>query len=414
MTTAEIVSIGTELLMGEIVDTNAYYLASSLRSLGLEVRQVTQVGDDVERICEVLERSLARSTVIVTTGGLGPTADDLTREAVARVMAQELTVDRDMLASIEAYFRERGMAMPPANVKQAWVIPSATAIHNARGTAPAWWTERGGRVIVSLPGVPAEMTYLWEKEIAPRLKARFPGSVIITRTIKTFGLGEAAVGEKVQHLFGRQNPYLGIYAKPDGIHLRLIAKAATEEEARRVIAPVEAEICQALGPLVWGFDEETPEGSAGALIRERGLSLAVMESCTGGLLASTITDVPGSSDYFRGGVVSYTNEAKVSAGVDPALIEAHGAVSPQVAEAMAEAARRRLKADLGIGVTGVAGPSSLEGKPPGTVYIGLAWDGGSRVVSVRYLPQRAFVKRRATVQALLELVRLIKESANKS
>ncbi|GBD11447.1 Putative competence-damage inducible protein [bacterium HR23] len=406
-TWAEILSIGTELLMGEIVDTNAAWLASRLPPLGITLRWVTQVGDDLGDLTYALRQALGRSQVIITTGGLGPTADDLTREAVAQVLGETLTVDDALLAHLQAYFQRRGVPMAQANIKQAMRIPSALPLPNPRGTAPGWWVEQDGHIIVCMPGVPHEMEHMWNNEVAPRLQQKVRGTVILTRTIKTFGMPEGSVGELVQEFFGKENPYLGIYAKPDGIHLRLIARAPSRAEALSLLQPVEDAIRQRLAPIIWGVDDETPEKQVGALLKENRWSLAVMESCTGGLLASTITDVAGSSTYFRGGAVTYTAEAKIAHGVDGRLIETYGVVSPQVAEDMARAVREGFQADFGIGITGVAGPDPLEGKPPGTVFIGIAWEGGTRSVAGRYPPDRNLVKRRAVMHALLELHRTL-------
>ena len=404
---AEILSIGTEILMGEIVDTNAAYLASHLPGLGVELRWVSQVGDDMDRLSEVLERAWRRSDLTLTTGGLGPTYDDLTRESIARVLGEEQRVDDRLLEELQAYFRGRGGSMPSHNVKQATLIPSAQAIPNPSGTAPGWWVEKDGHIIVAMPGPPGELERMWQNEVSPKLRQLVKGVVIVSRTLKTLGLGEASVNEMIAPLFESTNPSLGIYAKPDGIHLRAIAKAATEAEALELIAPMEEQIRTTLGPSIWGVDNETPEERAGMLLKERGLTLATMESFTGGLLASTITEIQDSSDYFKGTIVAYSNDVKVAYGVSPELIEEHGAVSPQVAEAMAEAACRLLKADVGIGTTGVAGPSEVEGKPAGTAFIGLSYNGQTRSISGRYPPQRPLIKRRATTQALLELVRML-------
>ena len=241
---------------------------------------------------------------------------------------------------------------------------------------------------------------MWEQEVVPRLRQRVRGDVIITRTIKITGLPEAAVDEAISSWLGGENPYLGIYAKADGIHLRIIARGPDEEAARRLAWPVEEGVVGTLQPYVWGYDEETPEESAGKLLTASGLTLATMESCTGGLLASSITDVPGSSAYFKGGLVTYSKQAKIAAGVPAGLIEEHGAVSEQVAGAMATAARTALDADLGIGTTGVAGPSEMEGKPVGLVYIALSHDDSVLVQTYRLPPRRATIKRRATVVAL--------------
>jgi len=404
---AELLAIGTELLMGEIVDTNSAYLAGRLPALGVQVRRVTQVGDDLEDLLSALREAWSRADLLVTTGGLGPTEDDLTREAIAFLLGEEMVLDEALVRDLEAFFQRRGYRMPESNLKQAMRIPSATPLPNPQGTAPGWWVEKEGKVIVALPGVPHEMKYLWETEVEPRLRRKAQGTVILKKTFKTFGASEASVNEQVQDLFHLGNPSMGIYARADGIHLRLTATAPTEEEARAVLEPVERTLRERLGPLIWGEDEDTPEARLGALLKAQGLTLAVMESCTGGLLASTLTDVPGSSHYFVGGVVSYSTEVKTAMGVDPALVAEHGVVSPQVAEAMARAVRERLGADLGIGITGVAGPDPHEGKPPGLVHIGLAWPGGSRSVTGRYPPNRLMVKRRAVVHALLEMYRTV-------
>jgi nicotinamide-nucleotide amidase len=291
--------------------------------------------------------------------------------------------------------------MPQSNIKQATRIPSVTILPNPRGSAPGWWAEKNGNIIIAMPGVPSEMVEMWEKQAAPRLKERSQGTIIISRTFKTTGLGEAAVGEQVSSLFGQENPYLGIYARQDGIHLRIISKAPTEDEARSLMEPMEAEIIATLGSAIWGVDEETPEERVGKLLQQKGLTMAAMESCTGGLLASVVTDVPGSSSYFKGSLVTYATEVKSIAGVDAELIKEHGVVSSRVSEAMAEAVRDGLNADVGIGITGVAGPGPSEGIPAGTVYVGVSLNDITRTTEMRFPPNRPLVKRRAVVQALL-------------
>ena len=405
---AEIIASGTELLMGETQDTNSSWLASQLLPLGLGLRQVSLVGDDLKDFTEVLERSWRRNAYTFTTGGLGPTTDDVTREAIARVISEEVYVDQRQVEVLKNLFRSRGTDMPSPNIKQAWMIPSATAIPNRMGTAPGWWVEKNGHVIVALPGPPGELHDMWEREIVPRIRERVRGNVLLTRTIKTIGLSEGAVDEMASSLFGVENPYLGVYAKPDGIHLRVIARASTQEEAQSLILPVEIQLRSIFQDNIWGTDDETAQESVGQLLRQGGLTLATMESCTGGLLASAITDVPGSSYYFKGGVVSYTNELKIASGVPAELIEKHGAVSSEVAGAMAQAVRQSLGADLGIGVTGVAGPEELEGKPPGTVYIGVAHSGGCESSYQRFpANNRSLIKRRAVTTALLTLRRIL-------
>ena len=401
---AEIVATGTELLLGETQDTNSSYLGALMPSLGLEVRQVTLVGDNLEEMTQVLAQAWRRSPFTFTIGGLGPTQDDVTREAIARVFNETITTDETLLEELQALFRRRGAPMPSHNLKQAGLIPSAVGVPNRLGTAPGWWAEKDGHVIVALPGPPRELQEMWEKQVAPKIRKQVTGQVILTRTLKTIGLSEAAVDEMATPVLGTENPYLGIYAKPDGIHLRIIARGTTEEEAQGLLTPVEKKLRKLFSESIWGVDSENPQEVIGALLRQRGLTLATMESCTGGLLASAITDIPGSSDYFQGGIVSYTNDLKVASGVDAALIEKHGAVSQQVAEAMAQAVRHRFSAHYGIGVTGVAGPESLGDIPPGTVYIAVAAEEYSHFALHRFPSgNRTLVKHRAVVSALLAL-----------
>lgn len=401
---AEILSIGTEILLGEIVDTNASWIASRLPALGVDLYFKAVVGDNLDRLTETIGRARERSDIVITTGGLGPTEDDLTREAICAVLGEEPRVDPALEADLREFFSRRGYAMPERNVKQCWLIPSARAIPNPRGTAPGWWAERDGKVIVSMPGPPTEMQRMWEKEVAPELQRRNPGTVLITRTLKTAGIGEGTVDEMVSPLLKASNPSIGIYARADGVHLRIAAKAPDEARARALIEPVEAEARRILGPALWGADDDTFESTTGAMMIERGVTIATMESCTGGLLASTLTDVGGSSAYFRGGFVSYQTELKLELGVDPAVIEEHGVISAECALAMAKAARERLQASIGIGITGIAGAEEVEGKPPGTVHIGIdaVW-AAPQSMSYVFPQGRTAVKRRAVTTALVLL-----------
>ncbi|MEX2246678.1 MAG: competence/damage-inducible protein A [Dehalococcoidia bacterium] len=401
---AEILSIGTEILLGEIVDTNAQYIASRLPALGIDLYFKAVVGDNLDRLSETIQRARERSDVVICTGGLGPTEDDLTREAICAVMGEEPHVDPDLEANLRAFFERRGYAMPERNVKQCWLIPSARAIPNPRGTAPGWWAERDGKVIVAMPGPPTEMTRMWENEVAPELLRRNPGSVLVTRTLKTAGIGEGTVDEMVSPLLKSQNPSIGIYARADGVHLRLAAKAPAEEDAWRLIRPLEQEVRAVVGAAIWGADDDTFESVVGDMMRERHVTLATMESCTGGLLASTITDVPGSSGYFAGGLVSYQTQLKLDWGVRPDVIEESGVISAECAREMARAVRERLVASVGVGITGVAGPDEQEGKPAGTIHVAVdaIWE-APRSVSYVFPQGRTAVKRRAVTTALVLL-----------
>jgi len=406
---AEIVSIGTEILLGEIVDTNSAYIAERLPALGIDVYYKHVVGDNLGRLTEVIAKALERADIVITTGGLGPTEDDLTREAIAAVFGEETCVDPELEAWLRGVYARRGAAMPERNIKQAWLIPSARAIPNPRGTAPGWWVERGGKIVVAMPGPPAEMTRMWDEEVAPELLRRHTGTVLIKRTLKTAGIGESNVDELLSPLLKSSNPSIGIYARPDGVQVRIGAKAETPEEARALIRPVEAEARRILGPYIWGADDDTFESVVGRGFAERGLTLAVMESCTGGLLADVITNVPGASRYFRGGIVAYATEVKRLMGVDPEVIERHGVVSRETAAAMAAAVRNALQADVGVGITGVAGPDPQDGVPVGQVYV--AVDGGGKLpdqaIDFLFAQSRQAIKRRAVTQALLALRRAL-------
>jgi competence/damage-inducible protein CinA-like protein len=407
---AEIVSIGTEILLGEIVDTNSAYVASRLPALGIDVYYKHVVGDNLGRIVEVFRLAWSRSDLIITTGGLGPTEDDLTREGIAALMGEQTAIDPELEEALRSRYRTRGTAMPERNIKQAWLIPSARAIPNPRGTAPGWWVEKDGKIVVSMPGPPAEMTRMWDEEVAPELLKRSEGTVLVKRTLKTAGLGESNVDEILSPLLKTTNPSIGIYARADGVHVRIAAKAPSPVQADALIAPVEVQVRQLLTPNVWGADDDTFESVIGDMLKARGLTLASMESCTGGLFADTITNVPGSSAYFRGSIVSYATEVKELMGVDPAIIGEHGVVSQQTANAMAQAVRGRLQADIGVGITGVAGPDSQDGVPVGQVYIAVAnGEGPPDELSLQYPQSRTAIKRRAVTQAILLLYRSLVE-----
>jgi nicotinamide-nucleotide amidase len=407
MVNAEIISIGTELLMGELTDTNASWIAGRLPALGIQLQWVSIIGDDLSKLTEAFRNGMARSDVIFTTGGLGPTQDDLTREAVAAALGESPVVQESELENLRQWFRNRGQDMPTHNVKQAYLIPSANFVTNRNGTAPGWWAERDGKHIICMPGPPGENRAMWADEIDERLKSLIDTEVTITRNIKTLGLGEASVDEIISEYFGLENPYLGIYSKADGIHLRIIARASDEAAAREMMAPVENAIHERLQPYIWGYDDETPELSVGAALMERGMTLATMESVSGGFLANTITEAPNSNRWYRGGSVAYTTDAMVAAGVDSDVLESYGVVSQSTANSMAMAAMASTGASFGLGVTGVLGPEELEGHRPGTIHIAIAHDGAFHEFPLRTPPRRLVIKRRSCNTALTELRKLI-------
>ena len=407
---AEIFSIGTELLMGELTDSNAAWIAGRLPPLGIQLQWVSIVGDNIDMLTDAFSRGLERSDVIFTTGGLGPTQDDLTREAVAAAMGETPAVQEEVLRDLERYFRDRGTAMPSHNIKQAHLIPSAQFIPNPNGTAPGWWTQRDGKIVVNMPGPPGEMQPMWENQVAPKLKELVTGEVTITRNVKTMGMSEGAIDEIVGEFFGIDNPYLGIYSKADGIHLRVIARAGREDEARQMIAPVETAIHERLGPYVWGYDDETPDQAAGNILVERGLTLATMESSTGGYLGNSITDVAESHRYYKGGLVAYSRESLISAGVPESTLDECGLVSQATATAMAQAVRASLGADYGIGLAGSPVPAARSedrARSMGTAYLSIVGPQNSKEMELRVPPRRVTIKRRMSNTALIELRKLV-------
>lgn len=411
---AEIFSIGTELLMGELTDLNSAWIASRLPALGIQLQWISIIGDDLTMLSDAITKGMDRSDIIFTTGGLGPTQDDLTREAVAQALEETPTVQDEVIKQLEEYFKGRGMVMPSHNVKQAHLIPSARFITNRNGTAPGWWSEKNDTIIINMPGPPGEMHPIWDEEVAPRLREIVDAEVTITRNIKTLGLSEAAIDEIVLEYFGMDNPYLGIYSKADGIHLRVIARAKTEAIARDMIKPVEDAIQTRLGPYIWGYDYETPEVSVGQALIQRGLTLSSMESASGGFLANSITEAPGSSKYFKGGVVAYSDGLMIALGVPAATIEKHGAISQETATAMAMAIRETLETDFGIGIAGALGNDDLEGKAPGQIYLAIANATEVKHIEMRLPPRRITIKRRTSNTILTELSKLINASANVS
>ena len=404
---AEIIGIGTELLMGELTDTNSSWIAGRLPALGIELQWVSIIGDDLPKLTEAFKRGMERSDIIFTTGGLGPTQDDLTREAIAAAFGEIPTIQQEVVEDLERYFAARGGPMPQHNIKQANLIPSARFIPNRNGTAPGWWAERDGKVIICMPGPPNENHSMWEEQVEPQLAELIEDEVTITRNIKTMGMSEGAVDEVISEFFGVENPYLGIYSKADGIHLRVIARARDSETAQGLILPVEQAIHNRLGEYIWGYDDDTPSQSAGRSLIEKGLSVAVIEMCTGGALTNSITDVPESVSYFKGGTVAYDEASLQTYGVPADVMKQNGVVSQQSANAMADTVRRNLNADLGVAVTGVPGPGEFEGKPLGLAYICVTNGEQTREMEMRLPPRRVTIKRRVPNQALIELRRLI-------
>ena len=402
---AEIISIGTELLLGEIVDTNTPYLANQLSSLGIDLYFTSAVGDNAARLAGVFKQAWQRSELVITTGGLGPTQDDITRDGIAGLLGEKLEVVPELKQNLVDFFARRGLEMPQSNIRQATLIPSAVAILNPQGTAPGWWVEKDGRIIVAMPGPPGEMQFMWQNEIFPRLQQR-AGAVILSRMIKTFGLSEAKVDELLADLTSSSNPTLATYAKLDGIYLRIAAKADKLEAAQEMISKREAEVRAILGDIIWGVDDETHEGVVGQLLMTKGLSLAVAESFTGGFLTHTLASTPGSERYFKGGLIATSDEIKVALGLEPKLVT--GKANAEVATAMAILARRKLGASIGIGIEGESSPEAVSGMVPGTVFVAIDGEQIKQHQVQSYSGRLYQMRRRAAYYALFDLMKLLR------
>ncbi|MFO7273326.1 MAG: competence/damage-inducible protein A [Bacillota bacterium] len=416
---AELVFVGTELLLGEILNTNAQYLSQQLALLGIDVYHQVVVGDNAARLRAVLEQALARADLVIACGGLGPTDDDITRDVAAEVAGRPLELDPQLVAHLEQWFAARGRQMTANNRRQCMVPRGATVLPNDRGTAPGLIIPaEGDRAIILLPGPPDELRPMFEAHVVPYLIRRSGGRPLrlVTRILRFVGIGESALADGLKDLLQSQtDPTIAPYAKMGEVHLRLATRAADEQEGLARIAAVEAEIRARFGRFLYGTDGESLEVVVGRLLAERGLTLSTAESCTGGLVAKRLTDVPGSSRYFGMGFVTYANEAKMRfLGVPEALLAAHGAVSEPVARAMAQGALERSGADVAVAISGIAGPDGgTPEKPVGTVCFALAGrgregagpDGGSLPAgvwseTVRLHGGRHGVRERAAVHAL--------------
>jgi nicotinamide-nucleotide amidase len=405
MPSVEIVTIGTEILLGQLLDTNAPHVARALADAGIDVFAKHSVGDNAARLSAMLSGALARADGVVTTGGLGPTVDDLTKEAVADATGASLVLHEPSLRSIEERFRSFGRPMTENNRRQAMLPQGAVVFENPHGTAPGFAAIRAdGKFIACMPGVPREMKPMLAESLMPWLRARYRLSGgIFTRTLHTVGIGESELDRRVEDLFRTlENPKIAMLAHEGRVDVKIMAKAADGSCAKALIAPIEAAVRERIGSGIFGVDDETLEG---AIVRElgaRGLTLGTAESITGGGLADAIVRVPGASAVFRGGIVAYDDAVKRALlGVDASLLEAHGAVSPEVAQAMAEGARTRLETGVALSTTGIAGPSGATAeKPVGLVYFGLATEAGTVVRKATFPGSRADVRQRAVMTAL--------------
>lgn len=374
MPDVEIIAVGSEMLTSQRIDTNSLFLTDQLNSLGVEVRRKLIVGDDRALLTDAVRAALSHAEIVILTGGLGPTEDDVTRDATASALGRQLIFSQQICDEIEARFRLRRRPMAEINKRQAYLVEGAEALPNANGTAPGQWMEHEGHVVILLPGPPGELKPLFDKECMPRLARRLPAQVIRTRFYRVSGLGESDLDAMIAPVYSRYtNPVTTILAAPGDIQIHLRARASTAEEAEKLLAEVGDPVAEILGPRLYSRNGHPLEQVLGDLLRERSSTVALAESCTGGMVGERITAAAGSSDYFPGGFLVYSDRMKTELlGIDPALISQHTAVSGEVAVAMAEGARQRTGASFAISTTGEAGPESASGAPVGTVFVGFS------------------------------------------
>lgn len=373
MPVCEILSVGTELLLGDILNTNARFLSQELAALGFSVLRQSTVGDNPTRLAAMVREALTRSDILIATGGLGPTADDITKEVCCEVLGFSLVYDETILDTLTAYFVTRQLRMPESNKKQALIPVGGTVFRNGNGTAPGLACEKDGKCIIMLPGPPREMVPMFQNEVIPFLK-KYSDGAIVSHTVKTFGIGESAMAERVGDLLWQANPTVAPYAKDGEAMLRVTARAPSENEAHALCMQTIERILPLLGDSVYGVDADSLQQKAVELLLEKGLKVAIAESCTAGYTAKRLTDIPGASRVFDCGVITYSNAIKTKLlGVREDTLTAYGAVSEQTAAEMARGVRALAGADIGIGITGIAGPQSDDsGKPAGLSYIALA------------------------------------------
>jgi len=401
---AEIISIGSEILRGQITDTNANFIAKKLVKLDIDLEHISAVSDNPESLLSTLKLALQRSNLIITTGGLGPTEDDITYQTIARSLNLKLIKYPEAEENLKKILHKIKIKISPSNLKQVYLPEGAKIIINQYGTAPAMILEKDSKIICSFPGVPHEMKNLIEENLIPYLKDKFPPSMIKkTKILKVTGLGESSVNELIRDYINKQTNFtFGIYANPEDIQVQVITQAPSEKEAEKLLQFSVNQLTKVLGNYIYGNDEETIEKVVGKLIKTKKLTVAVAESCTGGMLGEMITRIPGSSEYFQGGVISYSAKVKEDLlKVSPEVIKKYGEVSKEVAQLMAEGVRRCCQSDIGISITGIAGPGgATEKKKVGLVYMALA-DGKKTLTQKHQLfGNRQLVRLRSARRAL--------------
>jgi len=407
MKRACIVSVGNEILSGQTVDTNAAYLSAELLTIGVPVASSYAIRDEIDAIVRGLSLASADADVVLVTGGLGPTDDDLTRQAMAKFLGVELELHNELLEKIQKFFAARGRQMAETNKIQAYIPAGAKALANI-GTAPGIMAESEGKLFFALPGVPMEMKRMFEESVLPELERFAGGQAVVVKKLKCFGAGESTIAELLGSMMQRgRNPLINCTVSSGIITLHIIATSEDREKAKQMAEKDEKLLQNMLGELIYGVSEKSLAEVVGEKLTRQGKTIAVAESCTGGLLAKLLTDIPGSSKYFTFGWITYSNQAKISElGVPADLIQEYGAVSEQVAESMARAARKKAGTDYAVGITGIAGPAGgSEQKPVGLVYIGVDSENGCDTKRCLFSGNRRFIRLRAA-QTVLNILRL--------
>ena len=409
---AEILCVGTELLLGQIIDTNAAYIAGQLSRAGIDVHRKQTAGDNLERIVDCIRGAMSRADVLLITGGLGPTTDDLTREAIASALNVPLVHHQELEDELRAFFARRQIAMVESTFRQAYLPQGATAIPNSNGTAPGVQWEHDGKMIFAVPGVPREMKAMLDLSIIPHLLEQIGGErqIIVNRVLRTFGIGESVLAEPLEDILTTsQNPTVAplLFGQTE-VHLRLTAKARDEAEAKTLLDDTEAQVRARQGQHIFGVDDQTMAAVVLRELKQRNATLAVAESVTGGLIDSMLTDISGASEVLQLGVVSYATDAKIRVlDVPQETIDEHGVVSAQTAQAMADNVRKSGSTTFGLATTGEAGPTSSSGQPVGTVFVGLSDENGAHSFQREFIGDRIIIKQRASMFALDALRRYI-------
>lgn len=407
----EIIAVGTEVLMGDIVNSNAQYIARMLSMLGLGTYYHSAVGDNAQRLKEMFHVGFERADIIITTGGLGPTKDDLTKEVAGEFFNKKMILDQDTLDNIQSYFTKLGRVLPDSNKKQAYFPQGSLIVPNLNGTAPGCIIEDKGKILIMLPGPPGEMKPMFQDSITPYL-AKYSNGILVSTIIRMFGIGESSMEKEIEDIIQNQsNPTIAPYAQKGGLILRLTAWGKTKEDALGYMEPVKKQLYERLGQYIYGEGEKNLATLVCEALIEKNLKISTAESCTGGMLASTFVDYPGISAVLGEGHITYSNEAKMKyLGVEAQTLEQYGAVSPETAKEMAEGASKLSGADIGISTTGIAGPDGgTHEKPVGLVYIGISFKGKTYAYKLNLAGSREKIRHMTTLWAFYYLFSLLKE-----